>query len=197
MTAVLYERKFAQGIFRVYDGTPGDLALTTVKQVHGAQVLKADAANEQTEADGIWSPWGEKTIPAIKTADCLPIALWGSEGFAMIHAGWRGLAAGILEHPSLSNIRPGRAFIGPCIRTCCFEVTAEFQQHFPHRPLITRSEKLFFDLVEEAKAQLRRTYPCIFVDDSGQCTFCESKYSSFRRDKTTRRIWNCFLPLAQ
>jgi YfiH family protein len=197
-TPVLYEKTFARGVFRVYDGAPDDQPLVMVKQVHGTRVLDVDAPDlAQQEADGLWASWRAHRHPAIKTADCLPVLVMGEGGYAILHAGWRGLAADILAHPAVAALRPTEAFIGPCIHACCFEVTPEFQQHFPDRRLLARGGSLAFDLVAEALERLRRLYPGIRAQDSGECTCCVTKYSSFRRDKTTRRIWNCFLPLAQ
>ena len=201
VSPILFEKAFSEGIFRVYDGDPQQLNLCVSKQTHSnivLNVLTPDLALQ--EGDGICGQWNELIGPiiAVKTADCLPVLLIGERGAAMVHAGWRGLATGILANRNLQELKPRSAFIGPCIHSCCFEVTAEFKQHFPQSPFVTQADgSLRFDLVAEAQRQLLATYPAIKIEDSGACTYCETKYSSFRRDKTTRRIWNCFLPLAK
>lgn len=201
MTPVLFEKKFEQGIFRVYDGDPHQEELKFTKQTHSNIVVDFQLPNLSTTiADGISGMWGqvEGHSLAVKTADCLPILLLGEKGVAVVHAGWKGLANDILAAPLLHQLKPHRAYIGPCIHSCCFEVTSEFKQYFPNSSFIQKDDgTLHFDLVQEAEKQLKSLYPGLKFEDSTQCTYCESKYSSFRRDKTTRRIWNCFHPLAK
>lgn len=192
----LYEKKLSFGWFRSLDSKPSEVVFH-VHQTHSNRVLDVVTANlSEQEADGIVAKTPVEM--AIKTADCLPIYLASESGVALLHAGWRGLAGNIISAPEVIAIKPTEAFIGPCIRACCFEVTEEFKQHFPHTPVTKNSEgKLRFDLVAEAYRQLHEHYPWINVTDSGDCTCCNNKYPSFRRDKTTQRIWNLFVPLAQ
>jgi copper oxidase (laccase) domain-containing protein len=193
---ILFERAFPTGDFRVHDGDPV-LALPYLKQVHGAVVLDARTVTHGQEADGLWAPATDPRALAIRTADCLPILLIGPGGSALLHAGWRGLAADIIGAPEVRALAPHTAFIGPCIHACCFAVTAEFAGHFPGRPLESRPDgTLRFDLVAEAQRQVSAHYGIAAVD-SGDCTCCLPQYSSYRRDKTTRRIWNCFFPRAK
>ncbi len=193
---ILFERLFPEGAFRVHDGDPA-LALPYLKQVHGAVVLDARSATHAQEADGLWTPVDDARALAIRTADCLPILIIGTQGSALLHAGWRGLAAGIIGAPEVRALTPHTAFIGPCIHACCFEVTAEFGDHFPGRPTERRPDgTLRFDLVAEAQRQVSAHYGLTALD-SGDCTCCLPQYSSYRRDKTTRRIWNCFFPRAK
>jgi copper oxidase (laccase) domain-containing protein len=70
----------------------------------------------------------------VRTADCLPILLVSeSEGLALVHAGWRGLVAGVVEAAAETFSRPDRlvAVIGPAIAVCCFEVGPEVAARFP------------------------------------------------------------------
>lgn len=200
-TPVLFEKQFSQGLFRVYDGDPHFENLRFSIQTHSNIVVDFKTPELSTTiADGISGFWGEVEGEslAVKTADCLPILLIGEKGVAVVHAGWKGLATQILAAPLLKQIEPFSAFIGPCIHSCCFEVTSEFRQHFPDSPFIeSEGGQLRFNLIQEAEKQLKVLYTELKFEDSGQCTYCESKYSSFRRDKTTRRIWNCFHPLAK
>ncbi len=199
-TPILFEKVFPEGVFRVYADKPG-VALWSVKQIHSAKVLPVDSTDlAQQEADGLAVPWKTASggVLAIKTADCLPILVLGKAGCALLHAGWRGLATPILAAPEVAALLPQGIFVGPCIHACCFEVTPEFQQHFPSSPLIHSPDgKLRFDLIAEARRQAQRLYPDASFEDSGECTCCLPHHPSYRRDKTTRRNWNCFLPLAK
>lgn len=196
ITPILFEKTFPEGIFRVYDGDPHQQNILFAKQTHSNIVLNIMAPDLSMQVgDGVCGTWPELRgqVLAVKTADCLPVLIIGEHGAAMVHAGWRGLAEKILTAPAVRGLAPKLAFVGPCIHAECFEVTAEFKDHFPHSTFITKADgTLRFDLVAEARTQLRDAFPELAFEDSGVCTFCESKYSSFRRDKTTRRIWNCF-----
>lgn len=193
--SLLFEKKLTDGWFRSYSEKPS-ITFAHVQQTHSAKVLDAQTPDlSAQEADGIVA--SAQTM-AIKTADCMPVAIEGTLGQALLHAGWRGLAGGILIAPEVQEIQPRTAFIGPCIRACCFEVTAEFAEHFPKGEIIKRPDgTLRFDLVAEAYRQLQNQFPKIKVSDSGVCTCCTPKYPSYRRDKTPQRIWNLYVPLAQ
>lgn len=166
--------------FEAWDEKP-NLTFHQLHQTHSALVLSTPCDNS-LEGDGIV---GERETLGIKTADCLPITLIGPKQQALVHAGWRGLQLQILADEKIKSLAPRSAFIGPCIHACCFEVTQEFQAHFPHRPI----ESGKFDLIAEAKDQIRRLYGIEAVD-SGICTCCDLRFPSFRRDKTPQRIWN-------
>lgn len=78
-----------------------DLAGSTPKwlhQVHGTEIVHGDEAAPETEADGAWTAT-PGVVLAVQTADCLPVLLADSQGRAVmaLHAGWRGLAGGILQ----------------------------------------------------------------------------------------------------
>lgn len=193
---LLFEKKLTGGWFRCYDAKPA-WPHQHVHQVHSARVVHAHTPDlASCQADGLVSTGGETL--AIKTADCLPVAVIGEKGVGLLHAGWRGLAQGILSAPEVIALAPREFFIGPCIHACCFEVTPEFQGHFPHAPLTRLADgTLRFDLIQEARRQLNTAFPSVEVSDSGDCTCCQQKYPSFRRDKTAQRIWNLLVPLAQ
>ena len=100
-------------------------------QVHGNRVILAEGANEtgKLEADAIVSL--DAALPvAIVTADCVPILACGSRGEAVvaIHAGWRGLASGVIEagiamlRDNLPTKSAVTAVLGPHIGACCYEV---------------------------------------------------------------------------
>lgn len=194
--SLLFEKKLSHGWFRAFDQKP-EITFAHVHQTHSVKVLEAKTPDlSQQEADGIVAH--DRTTLAIKTADCMPVAIEGTQGSALLHAGWRGLAGGILTALEVQKIGPTEAFIGPCIRACCFEVTSEFGAHFPQGEVIKKADgTLRFDLVAEAYRQLKAQFPTIKVSDSGVCTCCNTKYPSYRRDKTPQRIWNLYVPLAQ
>ncbi len=161
------------------------------RQVHGAVVARAlaptDSQAEPEEADG------QATATAgvagvVLTADCLPIAIAGAGALAMIHAGWRGLAAGVVCQGvaavrELGAQEPLAAAIGPGAGPCCYEVGEEVQAVFEDRgPAVRRGRHL--DLKEIARVELRRA-GVTEVHDVELCTICSepSLFFSHRRDR--------------
>jgi copper oxidase (laccase) domain-containing protein len=139
-------------------------------QVHGATVLR-DASGE---ADGFVSTdpaWGA----LVRTADCLPIALVGPEGVAMLHAGWRGLAAGIVAEGLRALPGATVAALGPSARRCCYEVGDEVHAQFEGYDA-RRGDNLALDVI--ATAQLEG----VEVVDTGICTICDERSFSHRRE---------------
>jgi YfiH family protein len=141
-------------------------------QVHGATVLR-DASGE---ADGFISTdpgWGA----LVRTADCLPVALVGPAGVAMLHAGWRGLVAGIVPAGVAALGEVTAAALGPCARACCYEVGEEVHAHFAEHDA-RRGDNLGLDLV--AREQLRAA-GVTAIEDTGICTICDERFFSYRR----------------
>src|SRR5262249_61642791 len=67
--------------------------------------------------------------PLVRVADCLPVALAGPGGVAMAHAGWRGLAGGVIARAA-ETVEAEAAAIGPGIGPCCYEVGEEVLAEF-------------------------------------------------------------------
>ena len=122
-----------------------------LEQVHGTRVANADAANCREIADACIAT-KRGAVCVVMTADCLPILLCDTQGtvVAAVHAGWRGLAAGVIEatvsamqattHENLSRQNRARenaaqslqlmAWLGPAISQIAFEVGAEVREIF-------------------------------------------------------------------
>ena len=139
------------------------------------------------EGDGILF---EEVIPCIKTADCLPIFIQGEKKHVLLHAGWRGLAGGIIEKGIEMVENPLFSFIGPSIQY--FEVTQEFLTHFAGSPHFDRlnENKWQFDLQAEACQRLAQSLKREKILDSGVCTLSSPWLHSFRRDRMEQRNWN-------
>jgi YfiH family protein len=176
-----------------------------VKQVHGTEVLEllGDDGVGQV-ADGVHSR--VRAVPcAVLTADCLPVLLCDRQGtqVAAVHAGWRGLAAGILGRAVACFEAPAEellVYLGPAIGPAHFEVGQDVYQAFAllfsrldgdwrerFRPS-ARSGHFYADLYGLARAALaasgvRQIYGGQF------CTYAESdRFYSFRRDGATGRM---------
>jgi polyphenol oxidase len=142
------------------------------RQVHGARVV-VDAPGIE-EADGqATTALGVAAI--VLTADCLPVALARPGAVAMVHAGWRGLAEGVLE-AGVAATGAVVAAIGPGIGPCCYEVGDEV------RAVFGTSERTL-DLKAIARARLEAA-GVDTVHDCGLCTACDAeRFFSHRRDR--------------
>ena len=106
-----------------------------LRQVHGARVLRReDLGAEAVEADAVWSAT-PRLACTVLTADCLPVLFCDPEGrrVAAAHAGWRGLAAGVLQATvQAMGAEPGRllAWLGPGISQAAYTVGEEFRNAF-------------------------------------------------------------------
>ncbi len=188
----VFEKALPRGRFCVYKTRP-DFNLIQVKQTHSSIVLNETDCNGIIEADGIL---GQSNTPmAILTADCLPVVLIGKNAHAFIHAGWKGLHNNILKNELIKKINPHYAFIGPHISVLNYEVQNDFKENFSDpRAFKEKDGKLFFSLLHVAKTQLESTYHGIVIEESGICTFLNPDFHSYRRNKTTERNWNVYIP---
>lgn len=159
---------------------PGQIVFA--RQVHGARLVdhRAGSPEEMVEADGhVVSKPG--LAPLVFVADCLPVAMSGPGGVAIVHAGWRGLAGGILA-AGAEAVAATRAAIGPAIGPCCYEVGDEVLAAFA--PLGEGvAEGRMIDLPEAARRLLAKA-GLEAVESAGLCTSCERDlFFSHRRDE--------------
>jgi YfiH family protein len=160
----------------------------------------AAVATEAPEADAVHIR--SRGAAAVMTADCLPVLLVDAIGreALVIHAGWRGLASGIIESCIAgTGRRPDKfmAWLGPAIGPCHFEVGDEVREAFMKADVgdSTRAFRAagqpgqwMADLYELARNRLRAA-GVHDVYGGGFCTFCdESRFYSFRRDGATGRM---------
>jgi YfiH family protein len=133
-------------------------ALQIVTQVHGKEVVDLDASELKLEGDAITTRKSNLAV-AILVADCVPLVLADAERIAVVHAGWRGLAARVIpkalkyfEDPSLVIVG-----IGPRISPEAYQVDTEVASNFtdtPHAVLPDTPGHARLDLAEIALSQL-------------------------------------------
>lgn len=135
--------------------------------------------NGIAEADGhVVRELGQAAL--VFVADCLPVALSGPRGAAMVHAGWRGLAGGIVADAA-ATVEATCAAIGPGIGPCCYEVGDEVLGAFADLGEGIAAGRML-DLSEVARRQLARA-GAEEVQTAGLCTSCEPElFFSHRRD---------------
>jgi YfiH family protein len=166
--------------------------LCASRQVHGTFVQRVrSATGSRGEAVAIDADGHATTLSGIGamvlTADCLPVTL-GSDGVvAMIHAGWRGLAAGVLEE-GVASLRefgadgPIEAIVGPGAGVCCYEVGPEVHAAFGQDgPDVPYRDGKNIDLRGIARERLL-TAGVARVHDADACTICDERFFSHRRE---------------
>ena len=177
---------------------------TSLHQVHGATVWPADIGGMVCTAfssQGVsGAPKADAAVSAepdavlsVLTADCAPVALVAPGAVAAVHAGWRGLAAGVLE-AAVTEVRrrasgPIRAVLGPCIHAGCYEFSAADLDPIAARlgPEVrgrTAAGGLALDLPRAVHLALAGA-GVTDVTDVDVCTACSSDHFSYRREGTT------------
>jgi len=178
---------------RLVEALPGD-GVCWLSQVHGVRAVEAKMA-VVPEADAHWTDARNQPL-AVLTADCLPVVLMARDAscVGIAHAGWRGLAAGVLE--SLLSAMPVEpalmtAWLGPAINAAVYEVGPEvkttFGQQFGEESsdgfqASHRQGHWMADLWALARRRLSRAGVST-ISDGGRCTYGEPEhFFSYRRE---------------
>jgi YfiH family protein len=166
----------------------GVLGVARGYQVHGTDVTRVasmpdpDRERPTARADGQATALGG-VAAMVLAADCMPVALASRHAVAMVHAGWRGLAAGVLDEGVLALRELDRdageivAVIGPCAEACCYEVGEEVHRAFAG----THRHGRMLDLRALAHERLAAA-GVGEVRDVDACTICDERYFSHRRE---------------
>ena len=161
-------------------GTRAERVPVMPQQVHGVRVVHPRALAANAQADGLWT---RDRAVGVRTADCVPVLLGvrGERLAAAIHAGWRGVAQGIVER---FLARAGRRWsltprrwvvaLGPAAGGCCYEVGPEVAAALGLPPRRGR-----IDLRELLRRRLV-ALGCT-IELVGPCTICTSTWASYRR----------------
>jgi len=176
--------------------------LVWLNQTHSDVVLEIDDQTaEIINADGVVTAT-PKVICTVLTADCLPVLLTDIEGskVASVHAGWRGLANGILENAVSQFTKPVIAWLGPAIGAQSFEVGQDVVDIFvaysedAKDAFSAKSDGKYLADINMLAEQRLNAVGVKNIYRSGMCTFEDSRqFYSYRRDGVTGRqatfIW--------
>lgn len=168
-------------------------------QVHGNHVYQADQPNTSRQADAVTTQQID-AICAILTADCLPLLLCNQQGteVAAIHAGWRGLASGVIDKTvecMSSTSAELMVWLGPAIGPRAFEVGPEVQQQFCVQQTDSQQafkpsgkDRYFADIYQLARLNLARL-GVRQIYGGEYCSYSDSEhFYSYRRDGQTGRM---------
>jgi polyphenol oxidase len=189
------------------DNTKAELAdiipkpVTWLRQTHSNNCIIAEDQSDLPHADAAIS-FNSKAACCVVTADCVPIILTDASAtfVAAIHAGWRGIASGVIEQ-TLSKIKAKNiiAWIGPCICNNCYAVTNELEQLFTTKDLVFSScfnqninQKTTFDLKKACKLILRK-HSTTQIYETAFCTVCDNDlfFSARKESIACGRIITC------
>ncbi|WP_198264147.1 peptidoglycan editing factor PgeF [sulfur-oxidizing endosymbiont of Gigantopelta aegis] len=180
-----------------------------LNQVHSNVVVEAQSTDTLINADGSYTSQS-KVVSVVMTADCLPVLITNRQGSAVaaVHAGWRGLASGIIEQgvkeiiaTSQCQANDIRVWLGPAIGAAAFEVGDEVKQIFLQQVAPTEQSdvsacfiasqnqhKWLADIYQLARLRLAS----IGVENCSGGTYCtyedDELFYSYRRDGQTGRM---------
>ena len=174
-----------------------------LRQVHGARVYPSDVAGRRLRRAGRSAPEADAAVSAepdavlsVLTADCAPVALVAPGVVGAVHAGWRGVLAGVLE-AAVAEIRvrtdgPIAALLGPCIHPECYEFSAADLEPIAARlgPEVageTAAGQLALDLPVAVALALTEA-GVDDITDIGVCTACSPDHFSHRRDGSVHGV---------
>ncbi len=161
------------------------MPVALMSQVHGCGVLRVATSGMAGEGDALVTDQ-RGLLLAVRVADCVPILVAGTHAVAAIHAGWRGLAAGVIA-ATLDALGPGTwtAAVGPCICVDCYEVGPEvvrgIANSVPEAVFVRRDfgPRPHADLGAAAAHQLQAA-GVDTIDILSTCTRCSSAHWSYR-----------------
>jgi YfiH family protein len=170
-----------------------------LEQVHGILVANADSASCLPQADACIATH-RSAVCVVMTADCLPVLLCDQQGTVVgaVHAGWKGLAAGVIEATVQAMNVPAQslmAWLGPAISRDAFEVGAEVREIFidtdPQASaafVVGQRGKWLADIYSLARLRLN-ALGITSINGGNCCTYTEAeKFFSYRRDGLTGRM---------
>ncbi len=183
------QRRRRREILRLATGV--DRRVAWLRQVHGSasRVARAGCSGD---GDAVITSRNDLAL-AISTADCVPVVLGAGDRIAAVHAGWRGVVAGIVESAVTglaAQAEAPRAWIGPSIGPCCYEVGPEVAARLVNARGVAserviachgRNGRPYVDLVKAVELQLRNAGVAV-IEAVAPCTRCEPLLCSYRRD---------------
>ena len=161
-------------------------------QTHSNHVQYIDKPGIYKDTDGLITNIKNNIYLTIQTADCVPIFIIDNrkEMIGLVHSGWKGTSQGIiLSAISIfsdygSNLNDVQVYLGPFIKSCCYEIKNDVALFFDDKFIICDNNKLFLCLDLKIKSDLLNVgvqNSNIFISDI--CTYENKKFCSYRRDK--------------
>ncbi len=168
-----------------------------LQQIHSNRVITLDAEHRLQQADASYTDQSGR-VCTVLTADCLPLLLCSQDGseIAAVHAGWRGLLAGIISNTvQLFKSKAIMVWLGPAIGPDCFEVGPEVETAFTKKSIYFNSafkptayNKFLADIYQLARIE----FSMLDIQQIYGGNFCtvsdKQRFYSYRRDGETGRM---------
>jgi polyphenol oxidase len=173
-----------------------DLPWTMLDERHGIDVVEVETpgAGDGHTGDVLVTSL-TSTVLGVWVGDCAPVVLVSERAMVAVHAGWRGLAAGVIDvaAAALGPAATARAFLGPCIGPCCYEFGRADLASVAHGVRVSEGSiagtttwgTLSLDVPAAVSAACARHG--IPLDRSVDCTGCDARYFSHRRRSDLER----------
>ena len=204
-SAIAFRPEDLHSSARVLCNAIGASDLVLPEQCHGAEFIDLRGArivdNLITErhgdlikfhrGDAVLAPTRQGTLKrslvfGVMTADCVPIIVRAEHGWGLIHAGWRGLANGIIESVVGALGEPLEAVVGPSAGPKAYEVGMEVVEAIGASAVFDKlpghSHKALLDTAATAIRQLHNANSSISAHNASICTISDPRFHSFRRD---------------
>ncbi len=150
----------------------GERPSAWVRQVAGVSVVEVERPGFAGEGDALVTREGGFAL-AVAVADCVPVALVGEGLTSIVHSGWRGTLSGISAKAASGMGTEVRAYIGPGIRRCCYEVSQELADRFSGRFGEEVVSGRYLSLPEAIRRNLEEA-GVEEIHDLGLCTGCRT-----------------------
>jgi len=165
-------------------------------QVHSSKILYTDTEGFIGEGDGLYTD-KKGLVLTIRVADCNAIYLWDNQKkrIMLLHAGWRGTVDKILQEgidiflSASFDAEDLNVYISPSARKCCYEIGKDLYYSLKednNAVMEKRDGKYYFDLLT-TNLKIAEENGIQNINYSKSCTICNSKYFSYRANKTNKR----------
>ena len=171
-----------ESIYKALSFLDRKFEVSFMDQIHSADVNFIDKPG-MYRCDAIFTNKANNLL-VVKTADCLPLLFSGKKHIGVVHMGWRGAAAGIIDNLNIDF--PGSKVIASAgLRKCCYEFTKDLKED-KLKPFLNKG---YFDVIEFTKQGLvdQGLREQDFLD-LRECSFCSKRdFFSYRKTKTDKR----------
>jgi YfiH family protein len=202
--------EFKEGIYRIYFENvniffttknwngflPFNSKIYSLNQIHSNKIIEIKENDDvlEKEGDGLFTRLKNISLE-VKTADCFPVFIFNEEIIMVLHVGWRGAKEGIVQKGieifEKYNLKNVKAFLGPGIKKCCYEIKEDVAKFFEDF-LEERDNKIYFDLEKFIIDKfIKKEFDFKNIFSFPFCTSCKNDlfYSNRKGDKGRIRSW--------
>tara|TARA_B100000029_G_C17591124_1_gene962514 strand:+ start:56 stop:631 length:576 start_codon:yes stop_codon:yes gene_type:complete len=145
----------------------------SMTQIHGNTIL-INPKKDKMSGDGILA--SDTGSYWVKTADCMCVAIVGRGSSGIVHAGWKGLNAGVVSKMASMIYGEKEIFVFPFANVCCYEFGKDLaKEHFIEKELLKQGAKNYLDMKKILQKQIQQN-----IHFHDECTICNKRFASKR-----------------